>query len=246
MKKKLSIITVVYNGERYIEDAIKSVLEEKYEDVEYIIIDGGSKDETMSIINRYKDNIDVIISEPDKGIYDAMNKGVNFSSGEYVVFLNSDDYYKKGTLDSCLKALASSPDALIMNTFLKSEHEEKIFKRIENKENYNLYIQIPFMHPSVVVKRSIFNEIGGFDLKYRIASDCDFLLKMISRVSSYTYIDNGIVMREGGVSDTSFKEGRIEYRLIYAGYSGSKFQAWRGYFESIFFYNLRKFVRFFK
>ena len=92
MRKKLSVITVVYNGEKYIEDAIKSVLSEKNDYIEYIIIDGASEDATLNIIEKYKNNIDVVISEPDEGIYDAMNKGIGVASGDYVVFLNSDDY----------------------------------------------------------------------------------------------------------------------------------------------------------
>lgn len=246
MNKKLSIITVVYNGEKYIEDAIKSVLSEKNDEIEYIIIDGASKDATLSIIEKYKRDIDIIISEPDKGIYDAMNKGGKLASGDYIVFLNSDDYYKNGLLSSFLKVVNNNSDAIIMNTYIKSGGIEKKFNRVDRKNDYKLYLQIPFMHPSIAVKRSIFNKIGGFDLQYKIASDCDFLMKMLLEFSNFTYIDDGVVMRAGGVSDSCFKEGRKEYKKIYAQHSGKKIGAWLGYCESIFFYNLYKIRRIFK
>ncbi|EFM9915173.1 glycosyltransferase, partial [Escherichia coli] len=87
MRKKLSIVTVVYNGERFIENAINSVISQKNEQVEYIIVDGGSTDSTLNIIEKYKNKIDIFISEKDKGIYDAMNKGWSKATGEYVAFL---------------------------------------------------------------------------------------------------------------------------------------------------------------
>jgi len=243
VSKKLSIITVVYNGEKYIESAIKSVLHQKTSEIEYIIVDGLSTDETMKIVNKYQDQIDIIVSESDQGIYDAMNKGVRHASGEYVVFLNSDDYYNDGLIRSCLEQIYYNPDVVITNTLIKSEKEEKLFKRIEYKEKYKLYLQIPFMHPSVVIKRTIFNELGGFDLNYKIASDCDFLLKMISKVNVFCYINDCVVMRVGGISDSSFKQGRKEYRVIYSKFSGSKLKAWKGYFESMLFYRLHKMMQ---
>lgn len=247
MSKKLSVITVVYNGEIFLESAIKSVVDQKKEDVEYIIVDGASIDSTMQIVEKYKNYIDVIISEPDNGIYDAMNKGVEKASGEYVVFLNSDDYYDDGVLQSCLNAISLKPDAVIMNTIIEDgEGVKKVFKRINDKNKYKLYIRIPFMHPSVVVKKEVFNQIGGFDLAFKIASDCDFLLKMLGKVDTISYIDEGVVMRAGGISDTCFKDGRKEYKEIYSKYSGNILGAWIGYIESMSFYYLHKFLKVFK
>ncbi|MEO0405499.1 MAG: glycosyltransferase, partial [Bacteroidota bacterium] len=90
---KISIITICYNSEETIEDTIKSVVAQSHTDVEYIVVDGASKDSTMGIVEKYKQHIDTVISEPDKGIYDAMNKGVLAASGEVVGILNSDDFY---------------------------------------------------------------------------------------------------------------------------------------------------------
>ena len=147
---------------------------------------------------------------------------------------------------SCLKVANKDVDAIIMNTYINDGKHEKKFNRIYNKKKYKLYLQIPFMHPSVVVKRSIFNEIGGFNLNYKIASDCDFLMRMLAGYSNFIYIENGVVMRAGGVSDIFFKKGRKEYQKIYAQHSGRKIMACLGYCESMFFYNLHKIRRIFR
>ncbi|EFJ2165730.1 glycosyltransferase, partial [Escherichia coli] len=119
MRKKLSIVTVVYNGERFIENAINSVISQKNEQVEYIIVDGGSTDSTLNIIEKYKNKIDIFISEKDKGIYDAMNKGWSKATGEYVAFLNSDDFYQPGLLNSVLNETNKNPDMIVTNTLIQ-------------------------------------------------------------------------------------------------------------------------------
>ncbi|WP_137545097.1 glycosyltransferase, partial [Escherichia coli] len=130
MRKKLSIVTVVYNGERFIENAINSVISQKNEQVEYIIVDGGSTDSTLNIIEKYKNKIDIFISEKDKGIYDAMNKGWSKATGEYVAFLNSDDFYQPGLLNSVLNETNKNPDMIVTNTLIQDgEGKRKLFNR---------------------------------------------------------------------------------------------------------------------
>ncbi|ENB3635744.1 glycosyltransferase, partial [Escherichia coli] len=137
MRKKLSIVTVVYNGERFIENAINSVISQKNEQVEYIIVDGGSTDSTLNIIEKYKNKIDIFISEKDKGIYDAMNKGWSKATGEYVAFLNSDDFYQPGLLNSVLNETNKNPDMIVTNTLIQDgEGKRKLFNRVTRKEDY--------------------------------------------------------------------------------------------------------------
>lgn len=244
MSKKLSIITVVYNGEKYLEDTIKSVIFQKDESVEYIIIDGGSNDSTMDIVKKYENYIDTIVSEKDNGIYNAMNKGARVATGDFLIFLNSDDYYRENIIKSFYKSLSNKPDIVIMNTLIKNEFGvEKLFKREINKNNYKLHIRLPFMHPSVFVSRQFFNLIGGFNENYKIASDCEFLLKMLSKSDRLEYINESVVMRVGGVSDSGYLKGRSEYRQIYSEFSGSVFWAWMGFFESVMIYFLFKIIR---
>ncbi|WP_441546137.1 glycosyltransferase family 2 protein [Citrobacter freundii] len=247
MQKKISIITVVYNGEKYIEDTIKSVTSQKNNQIEYIIVDGNSRDSTMSIINKYKEDIDIIISEDDRGIYDAMNKGWMSASGEYVAFLNSDDFYLPGMIDSVLTCLEESPDMVIANTLIQDDKGNRnIFKRIETSNNYKLHLRLPFMHPSVFLKRNTIAEVNGFNLNYKIAADCDLLLKVIKQSIKIRYVDSNVVMRLGGASDTNYKLGRKEYREIYCEKYNKKMKAWIGYYESILVYYILQLVRVFK
>src|ERR1700761_9527684 len=109
---KISIITVVYNNEKFIEDAINSVLSQDYKDIEYIIIDGASTDKTLQLVNKYSNNIKKIISEPDEGLYDAMNKGVNLAAGDVIGILNSDDiYYDNSIISEIMQVFKNNSEA---------------------------------------------------------------------------------------------------------------------------------------
>lgn len=240
MKKKLSIITVVYNGEKYIEQSIGSVVCQKNKSVEYIIIDGGSTDRTLEIINKYKNNIDYFVSEKDNGIYDAMNKGAKVASGDYLIFLNCDDYYDKTVIEKIFNNLNNSYDAIIMNTMMIENDRQFPFKRIVDKNKYKLNLRIPFMHPSIVVKNSIFKEVGGFDRKYKIAADCDFLIKILKKYDNFSYIDSFVFMRCGGASDRNYKLGRREYKEIYVKLTGNNFKGYFGYLQSMMLFYAQK------
>lgn len=112
---KVSVITVCYNSANTIEKTIKSVISQDYGDIEYIIIDGGSNDGTLDIIDKYKDKISILISEPDKGIYDAMNKGIRIASGEIVGMINSDDWYGPYTVGAAARAMIRHPECGVVH-----------------------------------------------------------------------------------------------------------------------------------
>ncbi|MDV0785985.1 glycosyltransferase family 2 protein [Citrobacter amalonaticus] len=247
MQKKISVITVVFNGEKYIEDTIKSVIFQKTDEIEYIIIDGNSKDGTLNIIKKYEKDIDVWISENDNGIYDAMNKGWKLATGEYIAYLNSDDFYLEGMLESVLSGIKEAPDMVVANTIMQDEAgNRQEFRRLESKNEYKLHLRLPFMHPSVFVKRDIIADLNGFTLKYKIAADCELLLKIMKQQPEITYVDSEVVMRLGGISDTNYKSGRSEYRKIYDKIFQNKKLAWAGYSESIFLFYAGKFMKVFK
>ena len=122
---KFSVITVCYNAQAVIEDTIQSVISQTYHHVEYILIDGASKDHTMSIVNRYRDRIAIVVSEPDKGLYDAMNKGIRLATGDYLCFLNAgDSFHEDDTLLRMAHSIHESqlPDVLYGETELV-DHE---------------------------------------------------------------------------------------------------------------------------
>ncbi len=177
-KKKplISIITVVLNGERHIEKAIKSVLNQSYKNFEYIIIDGQSSDKTLKIIKKYKSKIDYWISEKDKGIYDAMNKGIKISKGAIIGILNSDDFYKKNALKIVSKYFSKNKSldflfgSIMKNRLMSGYHPEKI------KWKFNIY---PGHSSGFFIKKLVHDKIGLYNTKFKYSADYDLIYKLI-------------------------------------------------------------------
>ena len=178
----VSIITVVFNGEKFIEATINSVINQSYKNIEYIIIDGGSTDKTLEIIRRYEKHIDYWISEPDKGIYNAMNKGIKLSQGNLIGLINSDDWYSENAVEIAVKIYLnnSQSNVIIAGAVYRTDSEgNTIFKL--NKPASFLHKKIdkimPVNHPATFVERTVYKEIGLFDETYRIAGDYDFIYR---------------------------------------------------------------------
>lgn len=209
---KVSIITVVYNGEDYIESAIKSVLGQDYSNLEYIIVDGGSTDGTLGIIRKFESKIAKIISEPDNGIYDAMNKGLKLANGEVIGVLNSDDFYVDCYAISRIvetfltKKVESVYGDLV---YVKADQINKVrryWKAGEYSRNSFLYGWMP-PHPTFFVKKEVYKRVGFFNTLLRSAADYEFMLRVLYKENTSTfYVDRLItVMRDGGTSNMSLK-----------------------------------------
>lgn len=171
----ISIITVVLNQAEDLETTINSVISQTYNQYEYIIIDGNSKDGTLEVINRYNNYIDIWKSEPDKGIYDAMNKGVNLSTGEYILFLNAGDYFYN---ENVLQKLVTSYDIVKYDLVYGSVC--KIYNNYTIKSQPTLLdIKTGKMppHQASFFSKSSFNNLGGFSLKYSSSSDYEFYVR---------------------------------------------------------------------
>lgn len=172
-KPLVTIVTVVFNGGSNLEETIKSVVGQNYSNLEYIIVDGGSSDSTLDIIGKYEDKIDYWISEKDKGIYDAMNKGILLSSGEWINFMNSGDvFYDANVLESCcskidegVSIIYSDSLAENKNTVLKSREESEFWKGT------------PFCHQSAIFK----SDGMLYDTKYKISADYDYILRKVEQ-----------------------------------------------------------------
>lgn len=210
---KVSIITVVYNNERYIDQAIESVLSQDYPDIEYIVKDGGSNDKTMEVVNRYKGRIARISSERDKGIYDAMNRGIEMATGEVVGILNSDDiYYDSHTISNIMQVFKehSDVDAVYGNIVYFRENDfDKVVRTWRTKpygRNFFESGEVP-PHPGLFVRKAVYDKIGTYYPNFKISSDYEFMLRAF-RVHHYKpyFLDNTIVkMRMGGESTRSIK-----------------------------------------
>jgi glycosyltransferase involved in cell wall biosynthesis len=207
--KKVSIITVVYNGASYVETAITSVLSQRYSCIEYILIDGGSTDGTVNIVNRYKDSISTIISEPDKGLYDAMNKGISLATGDIIGILNSDDFYvNELVVEKVVKEFEKEIDCLFADlVYVRSENLDKIVRYYDSSQFTPLKFAFGWMpaHPTFFVKKEIYDKYGVFRIDLKIGADFDILVRFLYTYKiSYSYMQEVLVkMRVGGVS-TSF------------------------------------------
>lgn len=209
---KVSIITVTYNNRDVIEDCIRSVLSQSYPAVEYIIVDGGSSDGSLQVINAYRDRITTIISEPDKGIYDAMNKGITSATGDVIGYLNADDFYAHNDVISNIVALFNkkAPDAVYADIDYVARHNPSriIRKWRSGKFNQNkfYYGWMP-PHPTFFVKKSVYEKHGGYNLQQHLAADYELMLRFLFRYHiSCSYLPEVIVkMRVGGTSNKNIR-----------------------------------------
>ncbi len=188
MAPKISIITVALNSETYLEQTITSVINQSYKHIEYIIIDGGSHDNTLRIIKKYEARIDHWISEPDDGIADAMNKGLALASGDYILFLHSDDYLLNATvLERASAFLQRKFDLYIFSVFLKNENS-KGKSRIKSLGFWTNF-KMGSCHQGQLCSKKVFDELGGFNTSFKIAMDYDFILRSSRAVLQICFVD---------------------------------------------------------
>ena len=206
---KISIITVSYNAVETISDAVESVLSQQYENIEHIVIDGGSTDGTLDILHKYQDDFSKLISEPDAGIYDAMNKGAQNATGDVIGYLNADD-------------VLHDPEVLatIADRF-QSQHCDAVYGNLAYVEQQDISNIVRYWksgkldecklkrgwippHPTFYMRTNLFHELGGFNRQYKLAADYDLMLRTIERTDvKLCYLDKLLVrMRLGGVTNS--------------------------------------------
>ena len=174
---KVSIITVCLNSACTIEQTIKSVLNQTYKDIEYIIVDGESTDGTQDIIKKYQKYIAKYVSEPDRGLYDAMNKGIRMSSGDVIGIINSDDWYDLQTVEKVVRLFQENAADVVYGDELLI-YESGVEQRRVTGPITDLVCRMNLSHPTVFVKRELYEKFGVFDRRYKIAADYDFLLRL--------------------------------------------------------------------
>ena len=201
MKIKFSIVTVSLNSEEDIENAIVSVAGQTYENREHIIIDGGSQDSTVEIIRKYSEHLSYWVSEPDKGIADALNKGIEHATGDYVIFINSDDFLiDNKALESIYSSIQDQIDYYIFQVM--SVYPDKTRKLLPNR-NFGLstYFKMGSCHQGHVISRNLFEEYGTYDSAFKIGMDYDFVLRVFSQRVESRSVDVAIsCMGQTGIS----------------------------------------------
>ena len=205
IKPLISVVTVVLNGEKYLEEAISSVIKQTYDNVEYIVIDGGSTDRSLDIIHKYENYIDFWISEKDSGIYNAMNKGIALSSGDFVGFVGSDDFLYLNTLEKLAKVAKKETIDYTVGPVDIIRGNGQLIEKILVLPNFLMQNRFIFdmatHHLSFYVSRKIINKIGNFDENFNIRSDYDMTISVISKSKKKFNFTNSVgSFREGGVS----------------------------------------------
>lgn len=244
---KLTIITVCYNSEKTISQTFDSILNQKYKNIEYIIIDGKSTDQTLQIIKKYENrfkekNIDYrYISEKDNGIYDAMNKGINLSTGDVIGIINSDDWYEKNIFSKVMKEFEVDLeiDILYGKTNIVS-NEGKILRIYSPGKLEKIVKTMVIPHPTVFVRRCIYNKFK-FNINNKIASDYEFLLENYLSNSKFKEINEIITnFRFGGESSTQEILGYKEVLKIQEKKKIKGIIQYISYYKKIFIYYIKK------
>ncbi len=207
----VSIITVCYNSEKTIRRTIESVYGQTYQNIEYIIVDGKSSDRTMQIVNEYKPLFGErlkIISEPDKGIYDAMNKGISLAKGNVIGIINSDDYYEKSAVEVVINHLTNEKYQLLYGMLRFMKGDKVNFISLVTPEFLE---ERPINHPSCFVTKSVYEDFGNYNMEYRYVADYDFCyrLKKSEKIHFIPIYEILASFTEGGVSSTYKSD--IEY-----------------------------------
>ncbi len=199
----ISIITVVYNGSKTLEQTIQSVINQSYKNIEYIIIDGGSTDGTINIIKKYEKHISHWISETDKGLYDAMNKGIALATGELIGMINSDDWYELDAVKIVVNSYLNNPEKRIFHSNrydVDDVGNRRIYKF--NKSNFKfIYFSMTYNHPSMFIHKNIYASYN-YNIEFKSISDYEFVLKVfINNSNLFYFIPNSYVnYRLNGIS----------------------------------------------
>ena len=207
MKPKVSVITVVKNCESTIEASVESVIQQSYQEIEHIVIDGASTDNTVKKIEKYNDWFSKMISEPDEGIYDAMNKGIGLATGAIIGFLNADDEFNGPDIVSDVAGLMTETDCDAVFgdlVYVTPKRPQKVIRYYDSSGFNRNWLTIGAMpaHPTLYVKRDIYERYGGYKTDYRIAADFEFCVRIFGKgKTSFQYLPKVMVrMRTGGVS----------------------------------------------
>ena len=219
---KISIITATYNCASTVVRALSSIKRQTYRNVELVVIDGASKDETIDLVSPFISSTDIMLSEPDNGIYDALNKGVEVCSGDVIAFLHSDDLYFDDNILSTVMSIFNDSDIDIVYGDVSFFVQERIDKVVRTYSSDKLSLEnlawgkMP-AHPAMFIRRQIYERIGPFKTDYSIAGDYEFLCRIARNIEfNAVYLPSVLVrMQTGGISTGGFKNSLVLNKEVY-------------------------------
>lgn len=229
---KISIITVCFNSARTLGDTLQSVAAQTHPEIEHIVVDGGSRDGTLAIIDRYRQSLSKVISEPDRGVYDAMNKGIGLATGEVIGFINSDDFYADHTaLSHIVETFSDSAvEACFADlVYVDQQDPNKIvryWKSCAYRPGMFEFGWVP-PHPTFFARRSVYERLGGFNLDFPLAADMELMLRFLAvhKIRSIYLPETLIKMRMGGATNQSLANVIQQNREIMAALKMHGFKA---------------------
>lgn len=209
----MSIITVVLNARDTIERCVRSVLEQSYPHLEYIVIDGHSTDGTWKLLQGYSERIDRLVQEKDEGIYDAMNKGIAMASGDLIGILNADDHYFPQSVEHAVETQRSEK-AGIVHADLEVRFPDERRRRINRGDVSSLPYKASVNHPTCFVHRDVYQKLGPYDTRYRISADHEFLLRAYLHEVRFAYVDEVLVSYLHGGASLTCRSDLETYRIL--------------------------------
>lgn len=243
---KISIITISFNAKATIEKTLQSVANQLYKNIEHIIVDGGSKDNTLEICNSFP-HVSKIISEPDKGVYDAFNKGLKLATGDIIGFLNADDvFFNENSVQEIVNAFSNNDTDIVYGNLDYVNEQGKVIRNWISKSYEKGLIKKAWMpaHPTFYCKKEVYDRLGGYNDSFKIGGDFELCLRFleVNKVPSF-YLNKKLVkMLIGGISNSGLKSKWTVYKEELRAFKINKV-----YVNSIvfFIYKLKKLKQFF-
>lgn len=231
---KISIITISYNSEKTIEETIISIVNQDYDYLEYLIIDGGSKDNTMKIVDKYRDRIAFVVSEKDKGICDAFNKGIAHATGDVIGIINSDDILLPGALSTVADHYKPEIDIYSGNVLMWNDQTGQTYVRKPDLEYRGIRKSFKACHPGRFIARKAYEKYGNYSLEFRYCMDVDLLIRFLRNGAKCIHIDKELTQfRIGATSSDSVLKKKKDTEALVRNNGGTRFDFWRIWIRTV-------------
>ena len=241
MKPKISVITITYNSKVTLEETIKSVVGQDYENKEYIIIDGASTDGTLDIIAKYREHIAVVVSEKDNGISDAFNKGIAHATGDVIGIINSDDLLLPGALSTVAKHYAQDIDVYSGNVQIWNYDTGEYYMRIPDMQFHGFGQEFKSAHPSRFIARKAYEKYGVYSVDLHYKMDVDLLVRFLKKGAKFVHIDEALTkFRVGGASSDNISKKKYDYYAVVMNNGGTRKDYYRLWWKAYIRYYIKR------